>query len=298
MPSLAALRASAAEITCVLTQPDRPAGRGRRPAASAVKSAAGELPVVQPERLSDPRQIEAFGPVPELLIVVAYGLILPEWLLAWPRRGAVNVHASLLPRWRGAAPIQRAILAGDRRTGVSIMQMRRGLDTGPVYTSATVAIGPTTTAPQLHDVLADLGARTLMQALPGILAGTSIPQPQDEAAATYAAKISKAEARIDWRDSAIDIDRRVRAFAGWPVAESTLSDGRRLRIQACVPQAGECSAAPGTVIAASGDGITVAAGRGTVRITRLQPPGGRIMDAGAWLAAHSVTDVRFQSPEV
>jgi len=296
VPTLLALR-EAADVSCVLTQPDRPGGRGRRLLPGAVRQAAEGLRVVQPERLADPRQARDFGPVPDLLVVVAYGLLLPRWLLEWARCGAVNVHASLLPRWRGAAPIHRAILAGDERTGVSIMQMDTGLDTGPVHASAAVPIGATATVIELHDELARLGARTLLDVLPGILAGTSHPRPQDEAQATYAPKITRHEAQIDWRESAAAIDRRVRALAGWPVAESTLADGRRLRIWSAVPQAGACSAPAGTVVGADSNGIVVCAGSGSVRITAVQAPGGRVMDVGAWLAGHSVENARFLPPQ-
>ena len=293
--SLQALRAAGYALTGVLTQPDRPAGRGRKPTPSPVKRAAGELPVHQPEKLRDVALLQALGPVPDLLVVVAYGLILPPWLLEWPRCGAVNVHASLLPRWRGAAPIQRALLAGDAQTGVSIMQMDRGLDTGAVHATAVVDIGATTTAAQLHDDLAALGACTLIEVLPRILDGTSVAQPQDDSGATYAHRIDKAEAKIDWHDSALNIERRVRAFSGWPVAESTLADGQRLRIWRAMSTAEAHTAAPGAVLGADADGITVAAGQGCVRILELQPPGGRVMAASAWLTAHPLNNARFIS---
>ncbi len=293
VPTLTALRASDVEISCVLTQPDRPAGRGRALRASPVKAAAAGLDIAQPERLRDPDQLSGFGPRPDLLVVVAYGLILPPWMLAWPRLGAVNVHASLLPRWRGAAPIHRAILAGDEYTGVSIMQMDAGLDTGPVYTTASVAIAPGTTVTALHDTLAELGALTLLEVLRDILSGAAQPQPQPETGACYAPKIKKSEAVIDWQQPAAAIARQVCAMTGWPVAESTLSDGRRLRIWEAQAVPHSAAAPPGTIVAAGSAGIVVAAGEAAVRITRLQPPGGRVMDAGAWLAAHSVADVRF-----
>lgn len=300
VPTLSALRAAEVEISCVLTQPDRPAGRGRRLLASPVRRAADGLVVAQPERLRDPEQLAQFGSQPDLLVVVAYGLILPTWMLEWPRLGAVNVHASLLPRWRGAAPIHRAILAGDQRTGVSIMQMDAGLDTGPVYTTAAVPIDPDTSLSTLHDTLAELGARTLIEVLPGILAGTARARPQEEAGATYAAKVKKAEALIDWHESALAIDRRIRALAGWPVAESRLTDGRRLRIWAAkiepdVPTGPLAVKQPGAVLSADSAGILVATGNGGIRITQLQPPGGRVMEASAWLAAHSLVDACFTS---
>lgn len=293
VPTLAALRESDAQISCVLTQPDRPAGRGRALRASPVKAAAAGLHVVQPAQLSSAEQLGDFGPQPDLLVVVAYGLILPPWMLAWPRLGAVNVHASLLPRWRGAAPIHRAILAGDEQTGVSIMQLDAGLDTGPVYSTATVPIEPGTTVTALHDTLAELGAQTLLRVLPDILSGKAKPLPQPEAGACYAPKIRKSEAVIDWYQPAAAIVRQVCAMTGWPVAESTLSDGRRLRIWEAQAVGPATTASPGAIISSGPEGIVVAAGEAAVAITRLQPPGGRVMDAGAWLAAHSVADVRF-----
>lgn len=173
------------------------------------------------------------------------------------------------------------------------MQMTTGLDSGPVYAAAEVPIGPTTTVTQLHDVLADLGARTLIDVLPEILTGAVQAVPQNDALACYAPKVQKSEARIDWREPAAAIDRRIRALTGWPVAESTLTDGRRLRIWAAAIDAAPRSEPPGTVLSADHDGILVAAGSGAIRITQLQPPGGRVMDAGAWLAAHPLVDVGF-----
>jgi methionyl-tRNA formyltransferase len=293
VPTLAALRGFAAEISCVLTQPDRPAGRGRKLVASPVKEAAAGLHVCQPVSLDDQALLEAFGPPPDLLVVVAYGLILPSWLLEWPQRGAVNVHASLLPRWRGAAPIHRAILAGDERTGVSIMQMDAGLDTGPVYASAAVPIAADTTVTELHDALAALGAKTLIETLPAILAGSASAEPQPNQGITYAAKLKKSEADIDWSEPAVVIDRKVRAFTGWPVAESRLGDGRRLRIWAASIVTDAPAATPGTVLSADASGILVATGHDALRITRLQPPGGRVMDARDWLAAHPLVDACF-----
>jgi methionyl-tRNA formyltransferase len=216
---------------------------------------------------------------PDLMVVVAYGLLLPQRVLDIPRLGCVNIHASLLPRWRGAAPIQRAILAGDERTGVAIMRMEAGLDTGPVYAVSETSIAPRQTGGQLHDVLADLGAEALMAALPGIADGTSTPRGQDDGSATYANKIEKAEGRIDWRRSAVEIDRQVRAFNPWPVAFTSF-DGDPLRIwEADVLAGGTQQAPPGTVVQASRDGIDVATGEGLLRIARLQPAGKRAMSA-------------------
>ncbi len=297
VPCFEALRAAGADIALVLTQPDRRAGRGRHltpPPVKAAATAAG-VTVAQPPKLTDPGLLEGFGPPPDALIVVAYGLILPAWLLTWPRCGAINVHASLLPRWRGAAPIQRALLAGDSVTGISIMQMDQGLDTGPVLASVETAISPAETNPELHDRLATLGAQTLVDTLPSILAGSAKPTPQADSNATYAHKISKAEARIDWQRSAVEIDRQIRAFAGWPVAESALSDGRRLRIWGAELLDQHARLEPGYICAATPAGIDVAAGAGIIRITDLQPPASRAMSAAAYLAAHSLAQVAFVS---
>lgn len=288
VPTLDAILAAGYGVPLVLTQPDRPAGRGRRLKASAVKEAAlaARLTVLAPETLKAlPIRAEITARRADLLVVVAYGLIMPPWLLAWPQRGAVNVHASLLPRWRGAAPIQRAILAGDRETGVSIMRMEAGLDTGPVYATERIDIGADDTAASLHDALAELGAETLCRALPAILAGSLKPHPQDSARVSYAAKINKAEAAIDWREPAAAIVRKVHAFNPWPVAESRLGDGRRLRIWDAEVCASDSLARPGAVLAADASGIVVATGKGAVRLCRIQAPSARVMDAAEYLAA-------------
>jgi methionyl-tRNA formyltransferase len=295
VPTLEAILSFGAKVPVVLTQPDRRAGRGRRPSPSAVKQAAERagLHVEQPARLADESLLRGIGPRPDLLVVAAYGLLLPSWVLGWARRGAVNVHASLLPRWRGAAPIQRAILAGDRETGISIMQMDAGLDTGPVFASARVPITETATAASLHDELASLGAATLERLLPGILAGELWPEPQNDARACYAPKVTKSEATIDWRCPAVEIDRKVRAFNAWPVAEGELSDGRRLRIWQAELLAEPAPGAPGSILRADAAGIVVATGHGAIRLTRVQPPSARAMSAEAYLAAHPVGQVSF-----
>ncbi|HEY8521483.1 MAG TPA: methionyl-tRNA formyltransferase [Gammaproteobacteria bacterium] len=289
VPALERLVSLGHAVPLVVTQPDRPAGRGRVLTPSPVKRAAlaAGLRVVQPASLKDPALAAELGPPPELMIVAAYGLLLPPWLLAWPKRGCVNLHASLLPRWRGAAPIQHAILAGDAVTGISVMRMEAGLDTGPVYARAEVAIGPRETAGELHDRLAALAAEVLADTLPGILDGRLAPEPQDERLATYAPKLGKADAPLPWRAPAVELERRVRAFNPWPVAEGVLTDGRRLRIwqAAALPDAGG-GAAPGTVLAAGPAGIDVATGAGALRLERVQAPGGRAIPAAAYLAAH------------
>jgi methionyl-tRNA formyltransferase len=280
----------------VLTQPDRPAGRGRRLTASPVKELAVELglPLAQPATLREPSAILA-RERPDLMVVVAYGLLLPRALLDWPRLGCINLHASLLPRWRGAAPIQRAVLAGDAATGISVMQMDAGLDTGAVHLARSALIDAHETAGALHDRLAALAADSLLAALPSLLAGTSLPVPQRNELATVAPKIAKAEALLDWRETAVQLERRVRAFNPWPVAEARLRDGRRLRIFEATAVEGVPEGPPGTIVTASRTGVDVATGSGVLRLRRIQPPSGRAMDVEAYLAAHSLAGASFVS---
>jgi len=283
LPPLRAL-ASRHEIAGVLTQPDRPAGRGRVLAASPVKleALAQGWPVAQPSSLQGEAGRAALAAwQPDLLVVVAYGLILPQAVLDLPRHGCINVHASLLPRWRGAAPIQRAILAGDRDSGVAIMRMEAGLDTGPVYAMRTVAIAPRMTAGELHDRLAAEGAALLLEVIEAIAAGTAHATAQSTAGITYATKIDKAEARIDWRRSAAEIDRQVRAFDPWPIAE-TRFEGDQLRVLraratgAAVPGA---PVPPGTVLGPDATGLAVACGEGVLTLETVQRPGRRPVPA-------------------
>ena len=284
------LRAAAArgEVVAVYTQPDRPAGRGRGLAASPVKRAALELglPVLQPETL---RTVEARRALralaPDLMIVVAYGLLLPPKVLAIPTLGCWNVHASLLPRWRGAAPIQRAIEAGDAETGVCLMQMEQGMDTGPVLLSSALPIGEQETAGQLHDRLSELGAQMLADGLALLRAGVRpVPQPQPEEGATYARKLDKAEARLDWTLPAEALARKVRAFQPWPVAEAEVA-GERLRIHGAIALPLAHAAVPGTVLHAGREGIDVACGSGALRIRSLQRAGGKAITAADYLNA-------------
>jgi len=285
VPSLRAALAGG-EVLAVLTQPDRPAGRGRQPQASPVKQVAQAhgLPVLQPETLRDAaiqQQLAALAP--DLLIVVAYGLILPQAVLDIPRFGAWNVHASLLPRWRGAAPIQRAIEAGDAETGVCLMQMEKGLDTGPVRLRATTPIAADDTGGSLHDRLAAMGAEVLAQGLARLSQGEAPPAEAQEAAlATYAHKLEKAEARLDWGQPAAVLARRIRAFTPWPMAEVVL-DGERLRVHRATAQPG--AGAPGTVLAAGKDGIVVACGEGALRLEVVQRDGARAVAAADYLNA-------------
>lgn len=282
VPSLRRLAESGHQIAGVLTQPDRPAGRGRKLQSSPVKTFATShgLSVIQPESL---RTVEIQNQIaalkPDLIVVVAYGLLLPEALLRIPRCGCINVHASLLPRWRGASPIQSAILAGDPVTGVSIMRMEQGLDTGPVFAEIEIRIRDDECAAELHDRLADAGAQLLRTSLDGILDGSSVAQPQENADATYAGRISKADAPIDWSRSAVEIDRQIRAYNAWPVAE-TLLEGTRIRCWRAVPDANfESDNQPGTVVDAGGETVDIQTGEGLIRLTELQLPGGQRMRA-------------------
>ena len=284
--ALSALHDAGHEIALVLTQPDRPSGRGLQPTPSAVKRLAAELgvPVRQPLTLKDDAiQAELRELRPDAMIVAAYGLIVPQAVLDIPRRGCINIHASLLPRWRGAAPIQRAILAGDAETGICIMQMDAGLDTGPVLLREATPIGAGDTAQTLHDRLANVGARLIVQALERDLAAV----PQDSAHATYAAKLDKKEGAIDWTEPAAAIDRKVRAFNPVPGAVTTHA-GAPLKIWSAEPGP-EAAQPAGTVVSADRDGIVVACGGGgSLRVTTLQRAGGKRLPAAAFLAGTPV----------
>ncbi|AMX01194.1 methionyl-tRNA formyltransferase [Microbulbifer thermotolerans] len=272
-------------VIAAYTQPDRPAGRGKKPQASPVKQLAQqhEIPVYQPQSLRDEAaQAELAALNADLMVVVAYGLILPQAVLDTPRLGCVNVHASLLPRWRGAAPIQRAIEAGDAVSGVSIMQMEAGLDTGPVLVEKRCPITPADTGGSLHDKLAGLGGPALLEALEQLAAGTAVPRIQDDTKANYAAKISKEEARIDWLRPAEELDRQIRAFNPFPVCWTTCSDAKgkqRLRIYKAQLERGCHRDIPGTILSADAEGILVACGREALRLQLLQLPGKKALPA-------------------
>jgi methionyl-tRNA formyltransferase len=288
VPALDALHAAGQRIVAVYTQPDRPAGRGRVLAAGPVKQRALDLglPVEQPLTLKAAEVVQALAAYgADLMVVVAYGLLLPQAVLDTPRLGCLNIHASLLPRWRGAAPIHRAILAGDARTGVTIMKMEAGLDTGPVLLTREVEIATADTTGRLHDRLAALGAQAIVDAVEPWASGRLSPVPQPGEGVTYAAKIRKEEAVIDWSRAAVEIDRQVRAFNPWPVAE-TRWQGQQLRIWEATPEAGDpLGAVPGDVIAAADGRIRVATGEGLLRLDRLQLPGRKPTTAAEFLNA-------------
>ncbi|WP_414495561.1 methionyl-tRNA formyltransferase [Stenotrophomonas maltophilia] len=288
--AVSSLRAAARlhEVVAVYTQPDRPAGRGRGLAPSPVKleAVARGIPVYQPDSLkNEAAQQQLRDLQPDLMVVVAYGLILPKAVLAIPTHGCWNVHASLLPRWRGAAPIQRAIQAGDAKTGVCLMQMEAGLDTGPVLLHQELPIAATDTGGQLHDKLAELGAQVLSDGLGLLRAGIKpIARPQPEQGVTYAHKLDKAEAKLDWAQDAAALARTVRAFNPWPIAEATLA-GERVRIHGAVALDLAHGQAPGTVLAAGRDGIDIACGHGALRLRVLQREGGKAITAADYLNA-------------
>ena len=276
------------EVVAVYTQPDRPAGRGRGLMPSPVKldAIARGIPVFQPETLKTPEAQQQLRDLqPDLMVVVAYGLILPKAVLAIPTHGCWNVHASLLPRWRGAAPIQRAIQAGDAETGVCLMQMEAGLDTGPVLLRQHTPISDTDTGGQLHDRLAQLGAQVLADGLGLLRAGLKpIAQVQPAEGVTYAHKLDKAEAKLDWSQDAAALARTVRAFNPWPIAEATLA-GERVRIHGAVALADNQGKAPGTVIAAAREGIDIACGQGALRLRVVLREGGKAITAADYLNA-------------
>lgn len=285
---LEALLAAGFAVPLVLTQPARPRGRGLRAEPSAVKRLAVErgLDVLEPATLKTAEAIAPLLRVPlDVLVVAAYGLILPPPVLAWPDRGAINVHASVLPRWRGAAPVQRAILAGDAETGVSIMQMEAGLDTGPVLETLRIPLGPRDTAASLTAKLAREGAAALMRVLRDFETGRSRPAlAQPSVGVTYASKVDKREALIDWAASAVAIDRAVRAFDPAPGASTTLGT-ETVKLWRAEPASAAAAGAPaGTIVEATGRGIVVACGNGALRITELQPAGSRRMDAASFAA--------------
>lgn len=296
VPALQALIASEHEVVAVYCQPDRPAGRGRKLVFGAVKQVAVDagIPVEQPlslKAVEEQDKLRAYAP--DVMIVAAYGLILPQVVLDIPRYGCLNIHGSLLPRWRGAAPIQRAIQTGDSMTGVTIMQMAAGLDTGDMLYKTECPITAQDGGQSIHDKLAAQGATALLHTLDLLAAGQLQPQVQDDALANYAHKLTKAEAEIDWHKAAVEIDRMIRAFDAYPTA-FTLYQGQPLRIFASsvvdsVPQA----VPAGTVIAEGKAGIDVQTGDGVLRILSLQLPGGKRLDAAQFLNGRSLLGVQL-----
>jgi len=283
--SLAALLEAGHDVCAVYAQPPRPAGRGHEERPCPVHAFALDrgLSVLTPKNFKNQADLAAFAAHgADVGVVAAYGLILPVAVLSAPRLGCVNVHASLLPRWRGAAPIQRAILAGDAETGISIMQMDEGLDTGPVLVAEATPITATATAQELHDTLATLGARLLLEALEGLQAGALSPQPQDDARVTYAAKLERGEGRLDWTRPAVELDRMVRALNPWPGVWFE-HGGERIKVLAA--ETADGAGAPGDVL---DDALCVVCGSGALRLMRLQRPGKAAMDADAFLRGYAL----------
>ena len=280
--ALAAIIEAGFDVPLVLTQPDRPAGRGQRLQASPVKelALAHGLPVHQPANLRDADNVAPLAAcAADVLVVAAYGLILPQAVLDLPPGGCINIHASLLPRWRGAAPIHRAIEAGDKETGITLMRMEAGLDTGPMLLREALPIEATDNTTRLHDRLARLGARMIVEALPRLASLTATPQPAD--GVTYAGKITKQEAALDFRDAAAVLARRIRAFDPFPGSVAVLDD-LSIKIWHAVDEAGV--GLPGTVLHAAADGIVVACGKGALRLLEVQKPGGRRLPCADFLA--------------
>lgn len=297
VPALKALVGARHDVVAVLTQPDRPAGRGRRLAASPVKDCARALgvDVLQPKSLKDPDTLAGLRRLrPGVVVVAAYGLLLPRDVLSLPAFGCINIHASLLPRWRGAAPIQRAIEAGDRETGVSIMQMEEGLDTGPVLARRAMPIGTRDTAGDVHDRLAVLGAELLLEILEDVERGTAEAMPQDESLATYAPKITGDDTHPDWRRSAVEIERQVRAMNPWPVVRARHRE-HTIRIWQAETAPGS-GGAPGEVLRVDPGGVDVSCGEGVLRLTILQRQGGKRLPAREFLNGYPLASgERFDS---
>ena len=287
VPTLQALLSSAHQVVAVVTQPDRPRDRGHKTSASPVKAAAGDVPTLQPASAKTPEfAAQLAGLRADIGVVAAYGQILTQEILDTPRLGMINVHASLLPRYRGAAPVHRAVINGDRETGVTIMRMVRALDAGPMIAAERVSIGPDETSDELERRLAAAGANLLMRTIDGV---GSLPElPQDDALVTYAAKITKDEGRVDWNWPAVRIHNLIRGLHPWPHV-SAYADGRRLILHRSRLSDGPAEKAPGTILEAAGDSIRIATGDGTLAILEIQAEGGRPMTAREFLAGRSLT---------
>ncbi len=292
VPTLAAIVDSHHVVAGVVTQPDRPRGRGHQPSPSPVKAFAlsHSLPVLQPERMRDEAFLEALRALDaDLGVVAAYGRILTDAILAIPRAGLINVHASLLPRWRGAAPVHRAVLAGDPETGVTIMRVVQALDAGPMLAVGRVPIGPDATSAQVEHSLAELGATLARETVDRLAQGTVLEEPQPAEGVTYAERITKADAPIFWWRSAHEIHNQVRGLQPWPLAATTVGGHRLLIVRTAVAETpAPAAATPGTILDAEGDTLTVAAGQGVVRLLDIRPEGRRTMSARDFLAGHRV----------
>ena len=289
--SLSALLESEHQVVAVYTQPDRPAGRGRKLRASPVKEVALEngIPVFQPDNLKDAKAQDVLRSFDaDVMVVAAYGLILPQRVLDIPPLGCLNIHASLLPRWRGAAPIQRAIAAGDKESGITIMQMNAGLDTGDILQLSPCPINDEESGGSLHDRLAESGAKAILETLHNLGSDKIKPLKQDDVLATYAHKLDKKEAQINWQTSATEIERLIRAFNPWPVAFTQLDD-KTLRIWQAQALSSESytDIKPGTIISCDKKGIDVSCGEGMLRIQQLQPSGSKAMDVAAFMNGHA-----------
>ena len=298
VPALTSLIESQHDVVAVYTQPDRPAGRGRKLQESPVKQLAvsSGICVEQPENFRDQAVCQQLARYEaDVMVVAAYGIILPQNILAMPTFGCLNIHGSLLPRWRGAAPIQRAILAGDAQTGVTIMQMAAGLDTGDMLHKTAYSISSVDTTATVHDALASDGAVALLEVLSKLRGDELTPEKQDDSKSTYAAKFSKADAEIDWQSPAQEIDRLIRAFNPWPIAY-TQKNGKPLRFYMSeLVNEKTVSAAPGTVIAESKQGIEIATGEGVINISKLQVPGGKPLAVRDFLNGRSLLSEQFPS---
>ena len=294
VPTLQALLDSEHQICGVYTQPDRPAGRGRKLTASPVKALAvsSNLPVFQPENFKQAGALEQLAALePDLMVVIAYGLILPQAVLDIPKFGSINVHGSLLPRWRGAAPIHRAVMAGDDKTGITIMKVVKKLDAGDMLYKIECPISDHATSSELHDQLANLGAQGLIQVVNQIEQGTVIAEPQDATLVTYAHKLEKNEAVLDWQKSAVELDRQVRGLNAWPVAQ-TLYQGEVLRVWRSEVIAGESNLPVGTINCQQ-HALDVATGKGILRLLEVQLPGGKRIAGKDFLNAHPADNLRL-----